>query len=500
MNSEKSNTPPLRVLSIGWASADLTPPEPVQLGGQFYVRISEGVNDPLTATALALSSGADGANPGVVLVSCDLGCISDSLYAAVRERVSADIPELPPMCVILNATHTHTGPDVRLAAEYKGRGGISSIGMDLELPGWVADDYVPFAAARIAQAVKDAWQARQPGSIGYGLGHAVVGHNRRSCYLGGESRMYGNTAADDFSHIEGYEDHSVNLLGTWDAKGGLTGLVVNVPCPSQISEHTFQVSADYWHDTRVELRRRLGAGLFVLPQCSAAGDQSPHVQWGKAAEKRMLELAGRTQRQELAVRIADAVRATLPSMEKARLENPILTHRVETLELPRRRLSEADIVEPQAEAKTLYADYLRQRLDLEEHPERRFEPRWYVNITQTFRRMNWCKGVAERFEIEKTSPTFPVEVHLVRLGDVVIATNPFEYYLDFGICIKARSPAIQTFLVQLAGNGTYLPTQRAVEGKSYGATAASTLVGPEGGLALAEWTVRNIKALWASSK
>jgi hypothetical protein len=30
-----------------------------------------------------------------------------------------------------------------------------------------------------------------------------------------------------------------------------------------------------------------------------------------------------------------------------------------------------------------------------------------------------------------------VVIHGVRIGDVVFATNPFEYYLDYGIMIKA---------------------------------------------------------------
>jgi len=59
--------------------------------------------------------------------------------------------------------------------------------------------------------------------------------------------------------------------------------------------------------------------------------------------------------------------------------------------------------------------------------------------------------VLDRFELQKTQPTMPVEVHVIRLGDMAIATNRFELYLDFGIRIKARSKAVQTFVVQLAG-------------------------------------------------
>ena len=36
---------------VGWAQVDVTPSQPVALGGQMNTRISRSVHDPLTATA-----------------------------------------------------------------------------------------------------------------------------------------------------------------------------------------------------------------------------------------------------------------------------------------------------------------------------------------------------------------------------------------------------------------------------------------------------------------
>ena len=47
---------------------------------------------------------------------------------------------------------------------------------------------------------------------------------------------------------------------------------------------------------------------------------------------------------------------------------------------------------------------------------------------------------------------------MIRLGDVAIATNVFELFTEFGIQIKARSRALQTFIIQLSGPGSYVPT------------------------------------------
>jgi len=55
-------------LNFGWAEIDITPDKKISLAGQFAERISEYVEKPLTATALAIESDGD----QVVLVSCGL--------------------------------------------------------------------------------------------------------------------------------------------------------------------------------------------------------------------------------------------------------------------------------------------------------------------------------------------------------------------------------------------------------------------------------------------
>ena len=215
-------------LMIGWANADITPGKPVQLAGQHYARVSEGVLDPVTATALAVSAG-DGESERAIFITCDLVSISDNLRDAVRKRIAAELPELAPSSIVLNATHTHTAPLARTESDEKKRMGASIIRDEIKLPVMDAGEYIEWASERIAGAAVSAWRERSAGSIGYALGHAVVGRNRRSVYGKGESRMYGNTSADDFTHIEGYEDHSVNVLATWNAEEKLTGVVVNVP-------------------------------------------------------------------------------------------------------------------------------------------------------------------------------------------------------------------------------------------------------------------------------
>ena len=88
-----------------------------------------------------------------------------------------------------------------------------------------------------------------------------------------------------------------------------------------------------------------------------------------------------------------------------------------------------------------------------------------------------------------------IDLHVLRIGDVVIATNPFELYLDYGHRISGLSKAKQTFIVQLcSGSEGYLLTERAILGGGY--SAMVNRVGSKGGDHLVNETVNMINSLW----
>ena len=108
------------------------------------------------------------------------------------------------------------------------------------------------------------------------------------------------------------------------------------------------------------------------------------------------------------------------------------------------------------------------------------------------------QGVILRYRQQRQSPVFAFQCHILRLGNVAIATNPFELYHEYALRIKARAEAEQVFVVQLAnGCGGYLPTRAAVAGGSYSSKPASTVCGLDGGDALVEKTLDVLKSLWA---
>jgi hypothetical protein len=463
-------------LLVGAACSDITPEGPVALSGQFRLRIARQVESPVTANALVLESARDGQPAAVaVMVSCDLLYVPAEVLALVREEVRKRLPNLDTKKIFLNGTHTHTAP-VLMPGKY-------AIPKEDVVQ---VEQYRVFLARRVADAVERAWNQRAPGSVSWGLGHAVVAHNRRTVYMDGEARMYGGMNTARLRGLEAGEDHDVGTLFAWNAAGELIAAAVNVACPSQEVESRSTVNADFWHPVRESLRAKYGEQLCVLGWTGAGGDQSPHVRFRKAADERMRRLRGLSRLEEIARRIVLAVDETYEAVKDDRHGDPVLIHKVEDLELPMRAVTEAEYTGAKAEVE-------KARAAIEENPKA---------ADREHRRMRWFGETVERFERQEDEPepTFEIELHVVRIGGAVVCTNPFELFTEYGIRIKARSKAEQTFVVQLVGRGAYLPTARAVAGGGYSAVVHSSLVGPEGGRVLVDRTVEMVNSLWETPK
>jgi len=462
-------------LLVGAASADITPDGPVAVSGQFHLRIARKVETPITANVVALESRrGDESLDTAVMVSCDVVYVPTEVLRLVREAVGKRLPKMDTKKIFLGATHTHTAP-VLLPGKYAiPKKGVMQV-----------EEYRALLVERVAKAVVQAWKNRKPGSATWGLGHAVVAYNRRAAYANGSARMYGRTDTPDFRSLEGFEDHDVGTLFFWNTEGQLIAAGVNVSCPSQEVESRTAVNADFWHPVRETLRKRYGADLCVLGWTGASGDQSPHLMYRKAADERMRRLRGLTRLEEIARRIARAVQEAYEVVKDDRHAGVPLVHKVEMLRLPMRLVKEAEY----AEAKDAFE---QAKAQIAKDPKA---------ADRAHRRMKWYEVTVRRYERQKTDPkpTCEMELHVVRIGDAVVCTNAFELFTDYGIRIKARSKAVQTFVVQLVGPGTYLPTEKAVRGGHYSAVVHSSLVGPEGGQVLVDRTVALIDSMWGNT-
>ncbi|MFA6567395.1 MAG: hypothetical protein WCS96_04215 [Victivallales bacterium] len=475
---------------IGWAETDITPEGKVDLSGQYYHRISQGVHSRLSATVLALESG-DGEQS--VMVSLDLVGFRADFREQLRMMLIHELPELDVSRIFMNVIHTHNAPGVDP---------ISGIGWLKEPPDVLqSDEYREFLLGKIREAVVDAWRNRRPGGISNALGFARVGHCRRAVYADGTAEMYGRTDRDDFTGMEGGEDSGVDLLFTFDEKSRPTGVILNLACPSQVMEATCKISSDFIGETRQLLKKHFGDRFKTLGQISAAGCQSPRdLTRNYKGEPDFWREDGV---KEIGCRLLTAVESVFPQAAAKIDFSPAMRHSVEKISLPRRRASRQDFINAEIELKKLtaamtedeaYSQFCNEVGRNEKIPGR---PGPYDSKLHHFVLIQNAKAVISRYHEQDKRPFFDMELHTLRLGNVAFATNPFELYLDFGHQIKARSVAGQTFVIQLCGDtGGYLPSSRAERLGGYGGLIINGNVGSDGGKILVDKTLVATGKLW----
>ena len=422
-------------LFVGWAVADITPDKPVALVGQLHKRISEAVQDPLNATVLALETkGENGMKEQAIMVSCDLLFIRAQTQKKLQQRIKSILPDFDASKLFLNATHSHTSPGM-IDDEFFGLYDISKDKGVMK-----PSEFEAFFLGKVTDAVVRAWKEKKPGGFSWGLGNAILGHNRRTVKFDGTARMYG-VNDQGFSHYEGIDDNKVQMLFFWDSKKSLTGIVINTVATAQVTDGTNFISADFYNETRQNIRKKYGNDVFLFFQVGTAGDITPanHEFTYRRAEDIMLKRKGITARQELADRLTRAVDEVFPYVKNDIAFSTVFKHTVAKVDLP-----------------------------VKTPPD----PPFYL-----------------------TDDVNPAEFHVIRLGDIAMATNPFELFMDYGVAMKARSKAVLTFLVQLScQHSGYLPTERAAKGGGY--SADKYLVGPEGGYKLVDETVKRINEMW----
>lgn len=494
-------------IKFGWAEVSLVPPagRKVNAVGQFYERITDTVETPITVTALAIEGDGDCA----IICSCDLTSASARLTAEVKARL---VGVLPTDKVMIHATHTHTAMGYADNSDSAKLGGSFDILKEM-LPNARYETLVHYEggdllageealchlADRIAEAARLAWERREDACFAQGFGRAAVGMCRRVCYSDGSAKMWGDTATDTFSELEGGNDSGIELLFTFTPDKRLTGVVANVACPSQVLEHRSFLSSDYWGKVKENLRREWGEDLFVLGLCSPAGDQCPRdlVRWvepetpindpnivrenitARKADPSMFDLSGCAR---IGRRIATEILFAREEITDADyISDCAFAHKNLTLDMPLRRVTPEEVESAEA-AISAFAEKVGDGV---------------INYVDKAK-LHVHTGTIARGLVQERIDIVPIEVHFMRLGPVAFATCPFELFLDFGNQIRARSHASQNFLIQqCCGSFGYVPTEKAERGSHYSAYVSSGITGHEGGELLVRCTLDEINAMLA---
>jgi hypothetical protein len=472
-------------LFAGWAEADITPENSmVELSGQYYQRLSQGIHSRLKAVVLVLEQ----TGTISILISLDNVGVPEEFLNRLEGTIYRKFPELTTAKLIINATHTHCAPDLtgRLSWWDSSDQAIKS------------DVYSTILEGKIIEAIADAWNNRIPCGIANVLDYARIGHCRRAVYANNTAEMYGRTDRSDFTGMEGGEDSGVDLLFFFDEKKKPVGVIVNVACPSQVMEATYLISSDYFGALREKLKKEYGQQFITLCQVSAAGCQSPRdLVRNYKGEPDFWHADGVD---VLAERLFQAIQRVYVRTPHTLQFQPLLYHSVDSLVLPIRKVSKKEWSTAKEELDRLlliqekedaFADFCRIVHENEQIEKR---PGPYDSKLHHFVLIKNQQAVIKRYEQQIESPGYSMKLHIIHLGNVVFAFNPFELFLDYGNRIKAQSGAEQTFVVQLAnGIGGYLPTSKAEQLGGYGGLVINGQVGSQGGNRLVSETVSAIQ-------
>ena len=204
---QDSAEPPL--WKAGTASAKITPERPLRMAG--YARRTEpaaGTEQDLFAKCIAVE---DQQGNRVVIITLDL----IGVFAELRSAVVAQLTQqhnLPPQAILINASHTHCGPDY--------------VHDD-------AKDYFDQLGQTLIRIVGESLNRLEPARLFYSFLRASVAMNRRTPSA---------TGFINHPNPHGTVDHSVPVLSVRGTTGELRAIVFGYAC----------------HNTTIGFRKWLG--------------------------------------------------------------------------------------------------------------------------------------------------------------------------------------------------------------------------------------------------
>lgn len=482
-------------LDIGWAECDITPDlhggKKIPLVGQYYIREAKAIHSPLKFTVCAMRQGKE----QVIMGAMDNISGHYPFTENVAEELHRRIPEFCPENLFISSIHTHAGPEVRYFSDSEFLAEWAEKHPEFLGP----KEYYDMIFDKVVDACERAWNEAEPGIVSRAFGQARVGHCRLACYRDGSCEMYGDTSRDDFAGMLSGEDSGVEMLFTQTLQGELTGVFVNSACPAQVMEILDVVSSDFAGALREKLKGKFGENFHTIYHYGHGGDQSPR---DLTRANSLVDGFDGWHADAVDV-ISDRLLFTVEEGAIERKKCPaVLKHKILKIDLPLRRVTPEDV----EAAKQQNAEFLKNRTQEDlwndylaevDHYAKDESRLPYDSKLHPYSVMSVNDAIILRENEQKETPVRTVLSHIVRIGDVAFASNPFELYLCYGQIIKARSKAAQTFIICKCNNEEgYIPTEISEKMTGYSGGVNCGLFGHEGGFIFCDETIKTISELF----
>lgn len=405
----------------GTASVVITPQEPMWMAGYASRdKPSEGKIHDLTARALAFE---DSQGARLVVVTLDLISITRETRDRLEDQVGRTY-ELPPEALLVNASHTHSGPEVRPNKIY--------------LPKDRAEQcrkYVDRLQEDLLKLVGQALDDLTPVSLSYTHARAGFSMNRRTPTESGFR---------NHPYPDGPVDQEVPVLlvrtvaGSADQpKTELKAVLFGYACHSTTLGF-YEFCGDYASFAKQYLEES-HPGTMPLFVAGCGGDQNPYP-------RRELELCKQHGRA-----LANGVESALQTTAKP-IRGPLRTALDEVV---------LEFATPPG----------REQLEKEAQSKNKWERRHAEALLK------------ELDEAGKICTTYPTLVHVVRFGpDLIMVALPGEVVVDYALRLKSELAGPSVWVAGYSNDVFgYLPSVRVLKEGGYeagGAMLYTTFPGP----------------------
>jgi len=415
----------MKKLKAGIAIIDVTPQKPMFLHGYPYMeRISEGIHDPLYASAMVLDNG----DVQIGFCAVDIVFISREITERVREQVQA-ATGIPGQNLMVSASHTHSGPVT-----------FSDIFYDPVVPR--ADpEYISYLVDKLVQVYVEAFQNKRECKLAITTADGSgVGGNRRS--------------------VTDAVDPEVPVIVLTNAETDRIFALATIYCmhPTVMHEDSKLYSADFPGYTREYIRRELGDDVVSLYHTGPAGNQSP---------RHFVKSNTFDEAQRLGFMLGERIIQSVTQLTDGDFKGWVpLSIRHSSVMLPQKQFMTLEEAEKNLMAVKNRLDEMR-RSNAPASEIRTAEVDWFGAEEN-----KQLAEMAANGELDQVYQSVqPAEIDVVGIGDSFFVFLPGEMFVEYSLMIKENSPH-KIFVASLS-NGVlagYLVTQEAEKEGGYEAS------------------------------
>jgi len=290
---------------VGVAKADITPVGSIRMAGfGFRTHPSEGVRMPIYTRALALQ---DSSGAVAVIATLDISGISREMAEVIAERCRSQFG-LERDRLIINVSHTHSGPSTRMAGDKGGPQGLPppapaptgapAAGQPPAGPGGpgapqreemeAITKYTGPMVDKVVATIGEAMHHLQPAALEFGQSLAGIAVNRR------RSTVFAGVPG-------GPVDHDVPVVTAKTPDGRLIAIVVGYACHSS-AMRDYLISNDWPGYALQEIdKAHPGATALFIQGCG--GDSVAYPRLGEELARKHGEM--------LAAAVEDVLRAKM---------------------------------------------------------------------------------------------------------------------------------------------------------------------------------------------